>query len=139
MPKANVQPATPDVPAPSVIGMDAPASGGQLPNLGSVDTPKPVLQKLNVSQGVSQGLLLKRVDPVYPPSAVHMQIEGAVQLLATISKSGAITDVKVLSGDKQLARAAVDAVKRWKYAPYLLNGDPVDIQTQITINFKLPN
>jgi periplasmic protein TonB len=138
-PKANAQPAAPDVPAPSVIGMEAPASAGQLPNLGSASTPKPVLQKLNVSQGVSQGLLLKRVDPSYPPNAVRMQIEGSVQLLATISKTGDITEVKVMSGDKQLARAAVDAVKRWKYAPYLLNGDPVDIQTQITVNFKLPN
>jgi protein TonB len=68
-----------------------------------------------------------------------MHIEGAVQLLATISKTGDISAVKVLSGEPQLARAAADAVKQWKYKPYLLNGSPVEIQTQVTINFKLPH
>jgi protein TonB len=67
-----------------------------------------------------------------------MRIEGAVELTTTISKTGEITNVKVLSGDALLAKAAVDAVKQWKYKPYLLNGEPVEIQTQITINFKLP-
>jgi protein TonB len=67
-----------------------------------------------------------------------LRIEGAVELLATISKNGDITHVKVLSGDQQLTRAATDAVKQWKYKPYLLNGEPVEIQTQVTINFKLP-
>ena len=59
--------------------------------------------------------------------------------MATISKNGDISEVKVLSGDSQLSHAAVDAVKQWKYKPYLLNGEPVDIQTQITVNFKLPH
>ena len=67
-----------------------------------------------------------------------MHIEGSVEVMATISKTGDISHVKVLSGDGQLAKAATDAVKQWKYKPYLLNGDPVEIQTQITINFKLP-
>jgi protein TonB len=67
-----------------------------------------------------------------------MRIEGSVQLLATISKTGDISAVKVLSGDQTLARAAVDAVKQWKYKPYLLDGSPVEIQTQVTVNFKLP-
>jgi protein TonB len=68
-----------------------------------------------------------------------MRVEGAVQLQATISKTGEITHVKVLSGDPQLTRAASDAVKQWKYQPYLLNGEPVEIQTQISVNFKLPH
>jgi protein TonB len=67
-----------------------------------------------------------------------MRIEGPVELTTTISKNGDISHVKVLSGDPQLTRAAVDAVKQWKYKPYLLNGEPVEIQTQITVNFKLP-
>ncbi len=67
-----------------------------------------------------------------------MHLEGSVELQATISKSGDISRVKVLSGDGQLAKAASDAVKQWKYKPYLLNGEPVEIQTQVTINFKLP-
>jgi protein TonB len=137
-PAAVTKPApVPDAPAPSVIGMGAPAA--PLPNLGTTDTAvKPVLQTLSVSQGVSQGLLYKKVAPSYPQNALRMHIEGTVQLLATISKEGNITHIKVLSGDSQLARAANDAVKQWKYKPYLLNGEPVEIQTQVTVNFKLP-
>jgi protein TonB len=97
-----------------------------------------VLQTVNVSQGVSQGLLIKKVQPVYPRNALFMKIEGSVELMATVSKTGDISHVKVLSGDPQLSRAAVDAVKMWKYRPYLLNGQPVEIQTQVTLNFKLP-
>jgi TonB family protein len=130
--------ATPDAPAPSVIGMGAPTAA-PLPNLGTTDTEfRPVLQTLSVSQGVSQGLLYKKIAPSYPQSALRMHIEGKVELLATISKEGNITHIKVLSGDAQLARAANDAVKQWKYKPYLLNGEPVEIQTQVTVNFKLP-
>ena len=97
-----------------------------------------MLQALNVSQGVSQGLLIKKVQPTYPPAAIRMHLEGSVQLLATIGKTGNITGVKVQGGEPLLAQAALDAVKQWKYKPYYLNGDPVEIQTQVTINFKLP-
>jgi periplasmic protein TonB len=134
-----VKPApAPDTAAPSMIGIANPASNGAMPNLGSAATATPVLQRLNVSQGVSRGLLIKKVDPIYPPSAINMKVEGTVELSATISKSGDITTIKVLSGNRQLTQAALDAVKRWKYKPYLLNGEPVEIQTQVTIVFKLP-
>ncbi len=138
-PVAGTKPApTPDAPAPSVIGMGAPAAA-PLPNLETTDVAlKPVLQTLSVSQGVSQGLLYKKIAPSYPQNALRMHIEGKVELLATISKEGNITHIKVSSGDSQLARAANDAVKQWKYKPYLLNGEPVEIQTQVTVNFKLP-
>jgi periplasmic protein TonB len=130
-----------DAPAPSMIGIAAPGAGAPPPSLlsGDNNAPKPVLQTLNVSQGVSQGLLYKKIQPVYPTQALSMRIEGPVELMATISKTGDITAVKVLSGDSQLAKAAVNAVKQWKYKPYLLNGEPVEIQTQVTMNFRLPN
>jgi TonB family protein len=136
----QTKPATPDTTAPALTGIPTAGSGGSLSNLiGSEgNAPKPVLQTVNVSQGVSQGLILKRVQPTYPPTALRMRVEGAVQLMATISKTGDITAVKVLSGEPLLTRAATDAVKQWKYKPYLLNGEPVEIQTQITVNFKLP-
>jgi protein TonB len=70
---------------------------------------------------------------------MQMRIQGSVQLLATISKEGNISNLNVLSGEGVLARAASDAVRQWKYKPYYLNGEPVEIQTQITVNFKLPN
>jgi len=127
--------------APSITGIAPADNGGSLPNLMGSDSPAPapVLQTLNVSQGVSRGLLVKKTQPVYPASAMQMHVEGAVELLATISKEGNISAVKIISGDARLARAAVDAVKQWKYKPYLLNGEPVEIQTQVTMNFKLPN
>lgn len=107
--------------------------------MGGIVEPKPILQTLNISQGVSQGLLIKKVQPIYPQNALAMHVEGAVELLATVSKTGSISAVKVLKGDSLLARAASDAVRQWKYKPYQLNGEPVEIQTQITINFKLPH
>jgi TonB family protein len=131
---------TTDAPAPSVIGIATSAASTPAPNFVTNTQPslKPTLQTLNISQGVSQGLLIKKVPPSYPSNALRMRIEGTVELLATISKSGEISHVKVLSGDSQLTKAAADAVKQWKYKPYLLNGEPVEIQTQVTVNFKLP-
>jgi TonB family protein len=138
-PAVHAKPAVPDVPAPSVIGIE-PAGAAPPPDLvsGEGSEPQPVLQTVNVSQGVSQGLLLKKVAPTYPRNALFMHIEGVVELVATISKTGDISHVAVVSGDPQLTRAASDAVKQWKYKPYMLNGQPVEIQTHVTINFKLP-
>jgi len=82
---------------------------------------------------------MKKVSPAYPPMALQLRKQGAVELLASISKDGTLTRVKVLSGDSVLAASAVEAVRQWKYRPYLLNGEPVEIETQITINFRLPN
>jgi protein TonB len=140
-PAVHAKPATADVPPPpSMMAIVATGSSAPPPNIGgSAKTPKPILQTLTISQGVSQGLLVKKVQPVYPKSALAMQVEGAVQLAATISKNGDISAVKVLKGPAQLTKAAADAVKQWKYKPYLLNGEPVEIQTEVTINFKLPH
>jgi protein TonB len=122
-----------------MAGIAAAGGASTLPSLGGQSkAPTPVLQVLHVSQGVSRGLLVKNVPPKYPASAMQMRVEGAVELSATVSKEGNISAIKVLSGDPQLARAAADAVKQWKYKPYLLNGEPVEIQTQVTVNFKLP-
>jgi periplasmic protein TonB len=139
VPAAHNEAPSADAPAPSMAGM----APGAAPPPDLVTTPTnaatPVLQTLSISQGVSQGLLYKKVSPVYPQNALRMRIEGSVELMATISKNGDITRIKTLSGDPQLSKAATDAVKQWKYKPYLLNGEPVEIQTQITVNFKLPH
>jgi len=126
-------------PPPPVIAAPSNSSAA-LSKLVSSDAPilPPAPSTVPVSQGVSQGLLLKKVAPVYPVMAMQLRKEGVVQLLATISKTGDISNVKVLSGDSMLARAAADAVLRWKYRPYLLNGVPVEIETQISIVFKVP-
>ena len=128
-----------DAPPLSMAAIAPAGNGGSLPDLaGGGVAPTPVLQTVGVSQGVSRGLVLKKVQPKYPATALQMRIEGSVELQATIAKNGDISGLKVLKGDPQLARAASEAVKQWKYKPYLLNGEPVEIQTQITVDFKLP-
>jgi len=102
----------------------------------STNVPKPTLATVRISQGVSQGLLIKRVQPKYPPAALAVRAQGAVQIEATINKEGNVTNLKVLSGDPVLARAALEAVRQWRYKPYYLDGAPVEIETQITVNFK---
>ena len=139
-PSIHKAPAVADAPAPSLIGMATTGATAPPPDLvGNINAPKPVLQTLNISQGVSQGLLIKKVQPLYPQNALAMHVEGSVELMATITKTGSISTVKVLKGESLLTRAATDAVRQWKYRPYQLNGEPVEIQTQITINFKLPH
>jgi protein TonB len=125
----------PQLPSPPAI---APASDSNLSGLmsPSPNLPKPSLATLRISQGVSQGLLIKRVQPKYPPAALATHVQGAVQIEATINREGKVVDVKVLSGDSVLAHAAVEAVRQWRYKPYYLDGQPVEIETQITVNFK---
>jgi len=141
-PKPKAKEKETEAEAPSVIGA-APGDQAAISNIVtsapvSVPASAPQPEMLRVSQGVTQGLLLKRVQPVYPHAALQMRIGGSVQLQAVISKTGAISSVKLTSGDPILAKAAIEAVKQWKYKPYLLDGDAVEIQTQITVNFKLP-
>jgi TonB family protein len=93
---------------------------------------------VRVSQGVSQGMLRQRVVPPYPPQARQARIQGEVVLQAVITENGSIGELKVVKGHPLLIRPAYDAVKQWKYRPYLLNGKPVAIQTIITVNFRLP-
>jgi protein TonB len=137
---AAKSPAGTEAPDLSIANLAPAVGGGMPPDLmaSKSDAPTPVLQRLNVSQGVSRGLLVKQVQPKYPTAALQLRMEGTVELAATISKDGNVSAVKVLSGDPQLSKAAADAVKQWKYKPYLLNGSPFEIQTQITVNFKLP-
>jgi TonB family protein len=118
-------------------GADTSAVAG-LVNTNAINAQRAAQQTVRISQGVSQGLIVKRVQPVYPAQAMQMRLEGVVELQANISKTGNITGIKQLSGQSLLGRAAMDAVQQWKYKPYFLNGEPVEVQTQITVNFKLP-
>jgi protein TonB len=86
---------------------------------------------------VTQGLKIRDVKPTYPALARQARIQGTVVLQAVISKEGAIENLKVLSGHPMLVPAAIDAVKQWKYKPYILNGEPVEVDTQVTVNFTL--
>jgi len=137
-PTAQTTPTQAAPPAFAIASANPDATLAKLVNTDAV-VPRPAPSSLRVSQGVSQGLLIKKISPVYPRSALQLRKQGGVELLATVSKEGTITAIKVLSGEASLAKSASDAVRQWKYRPYLLNGEPVEIETQVTINFKLPN
>jgi protein TonB len=86
---------------------------------------------------MSEGDLVRKVLPVYPPLARSARIQGQVVLQAVISKQGVIENLKVLGGHPLLVPAAIEAVRQWRYRPYVLNDKPVEVETQITVNFSL--
>jgi TonB family protein len=90
-----------------------------------------------LSEKVTERLLLSKVQPSYPPLAKQARISGAVVLKAVIGKDGSIKDLQALSGHPMLIQAATDAVRQWRYKPYVLEGEPVEVDTQITVNFTL--
>ncbi|MFZ3341019.1 MAG: TonB family protein [Terriglobales bacterium] len=123
---------------PSPLGVAAPANSELKGVLASAPAPaRPSLARIRLSQGVSQGLLIKRVEPEYPRNALATHTQGVVQIEATVDKEGHVVNPKVLSGPFLLAPAALEAVRQWRYKPYYLDGEPVEVQTQITINFKV--
>jgi len=109
----------------------------QLLRSAPVPMPKVVVNKVRVSSGVAQGLLVRRVKPQYPPLARQARIQGTVVLQAVIGKDGSVQNLRVVSGHPMLTAAAIDAVKQWLYRPYYLNGEPVAVDTQINVNFTL--
>jgi protein TonB len=147
---------TPDEPAPNpgalfpgAIRAEGNGSGGDaipgfIPGPGTTVAPRPeprpaTPQRIKVSDGVTTGMLIFRVQPVYPPLARMSRVQGAVQLHAVIGRDGTIQNLTTLSGHPMLVPAAVEAVRQWRYRPYLLNGEPVEVETQVTVNFTLGN
>jgi TonB family protein len=100
-----------------------------------VATPQRV--RVRVGQGVSAGLLIRKVAPNYPPVARQARVQGQVVLQAEISNDGTIQNLQLISGHPMLVPAAIEAVKQWRYRPYLLNGEPVAVETQVVVNFIL--
>jgi len=84
-----------------------------------------------------EGNLIHRVEPVYPHLAQMARIQGTVMLRAIISRTGSIENLQVISGHPMLVGAAIDAVRQWRYRPYILNGDPVEVETQVTVKFSV--
>ncbi|HEX6879138.1 MAG TPA: energy transducer TonB [Terriglobales bacterium] len=128
-----------------VGGVPGGVPGGQMGGvIGGIISSTPVAvpkvatpQRVRVSQGVTEGLLMKKVQPTYPPLARSARIQGQVVLQAVIGKDGTIQNLRAVSGHPMLTPAAIDAVKQWRYKPYFLNGEPVEVDTQITVNFTL--
>jgi TonB family protein len=116
------------------------ASGAGQIDLGSVLSPSPALPKLGnpISQGIAGGILIQKVQPTYPAEARQLRLQGNVILEATITVQGQVEDLKLISGPALLAKAAINAVGKWRYTPYLLNGQPVTKQIRITVSFLGP-
>ena len=138
----------PDV--PPAIGDFGPDSGagpvgvwiqGGSDNGLRIQPPPPAVSRKPVlkSEGVMAGALIYRVDPLYPQIARAIHLSGTVRLRAIIATDGSVQSLEVLSGSPILARAAVAAVRQWRYRPTLLNGRPVEVETYVTVNFVLGN
>jgi periplasmic protein TonB len=106
--------------------------GGEMPVVRSA--PRGAMR---VSSSLVEGLLVRKTLPVYPPIARTMHMQGTVVLQATISTTGTIEHLHVVSGPAMLQQAALDAVKRWVYRPYILNGKPVEVETTVQVEFRL--
>ncbi len=109
---------------------------GNAPRVVTVAPPAPS-GPVTISAGVAVGLLIQKRLPIYPPMAKEARVSGTVELQATISKTGTIKDLHVVSGPDMLRQAAVDAVRNWRYKPYKLDNQPIDVETTISIVFSL--
>ena len=99
------------------------------------DKPKQP-SRINISSGVAAGAILTKTAPTYPAIAKAAHVSGAVLLHAIISKAGTIESLQVVSGPEMLRANALDAVRQWRYRPYLLNGEPTEVDTTITVKFS---
>jgi len=97
------------------------------------------LQPVSLTQDLAEKLLLEKVLPSYPVQAVQARLQGPVVLEAWIGRDGAIRDLKLVRGSLLLGKAACEAVKRWRYRPYIMNGQAVEAQTFVTVDFRLPS
>jgi protein TonB len=142
IPKTPFIPFTPEVARPvNVAATDFGGDANGSDPFGSQSHHDDVRQAgsgpVRVSGMVEEGLLIHRTIPVYPPIALAAHVEGTVVLQATISRSGTIANLHVISGPMMLQQAALSAVQQWRYRPYLLTGEPVEVETTVNVIFKL--
>jgi TonB family protein len=139
-------PSTPLQPSPRVLYENVPQSLRIAPQVVLVRDsglkPSPsllaILEPVNINEEVADRLVVRKVSPVYPDQALRSGMQGIVVLQALVSKEGLVEDLKLLGGSLILGEAAVQAVRQWRYQPYFVNGRPVETQTQVTVEFKLP-
>jgi periplasmic protein TonB len=128
-----------------VGGVPGGVPGGQMGGvmgsiIGSANAAVPKMQtptRVRVSAGVTQGMVIRKVQPTYPAIAKTARVQGQVVLQAAISKEGTIENLRVISGPPLLIQSALEAVKQWRYRPYILNGEPVEVDTTVTVIFSL--
>jgi TonB family protein len=122
---------------PPTVKINAAANRSEFASLLADRETLPVMAG-PISHGVTGGELIRKVEPVYPPEARAERITGSVVLEIRVSQDGTVRNIRSVSGEPQLVRAAVEAVRQWRYAPTLLDGRPIETSKQITVLFKLP-
>lgn len=142
IPKGNYIPDTKEtVESINAANMDLDDGAPGDHNLFGPSSPRTVVHQVTgpvqVPSSLVEGLLVQRTVPIYPPIAIASRTEGTVSLQATISRSGTIENLHVVSGPIILRQAAINAVQNWRYRPYLLNGNPVEVETTVNVIFKL--
>lgn len=131
------------VDAPPSIGMAGPGTGPGVDFVTPSENAQPLLahpatpSRVVRTSSMMEGMLIRKVEPLYPAIARTARVEGSVKISAIIGRGGRIEQAQVLSGSPLLSAAALDAIRQWRYRPYLLNGEPVEVETQITFNFIL--
>lgn len=149
------RPFSPPDPAPACTGLCVPDSAGPSNALDArvilplppedhairvitpTARPTPTPAPIRMSEGVQEAMLIHRVTPVYPLTAIKTRVSGVVRLAAVIGADGRIRELQVLGGHPFLVQAAVNAVREWVYRPTMLNGSPVEVMTDITVTFNL--
>lgn len=124
-----------EVPAPALLIASTPPPAATPIASGHQQSNGPV----RIAGGVAAGQIISKVNPVYPAEAKEQGIQGAVVLHAIIDRDGTIKELAIVSGPEQLQASAIEAVRQWVYKPYLLNGEPVEVETTITVNYSLGN
>jgi protein TonB len=106
-------------------------------SLGHVAPPPASIKREFRTSSILEGMLIRKVQPSYPPLARSVRVQGPVVLDAVISKAGTIENLQLVSGHPMLVPAAIEAVRQWRYRPYVLNGEAIEVETRITVNFLL--
>ena len=140
-PKSGDDPTAPAFPTDPSIGLRPGIPGPSMPFVGTANwIPTPVISHpilKPVISSIMESLLIHRVQPTYPQLALQSRTQGSVVLQAIIGRDGTIENLHALTGHPLLVPAAIHAVQQWRYRPYVLNGEPVEVETQVIVNFVL--
>jgi protein TonB len=137
----------PEAPSPGPLGVPGGDPNGKTDGvLNSIldasagpppPTPAPTAPRRLLISHYDPGMVIRQVKPVYPHTALITHTEGIVVLRAIVGKDGTVQDLRVISGSPLLVSSAVDAVRQWQFKPYFLNGLPIEVETQVTVNFVI--
>lgn len=127
----------PASPTPSLAPVPSPSPAPSSPESPAANAPTPTLKRLRISSGVADGMAIYNPAPEYPQMARIAHISGDVVLGITIGRKGEVTNIIVQGGHPILITSAIDAVKKWKYRPYVVNGEAVEVDSTVKIQYHM--